>query len=394
MEKTKILFIYPSMILGGSTTSLLSVLNSIDYKKCDIDIIFYNEMGALYNALPKEVNILPFACKYSDIHKLHLRKLFSPQSCVSALRGRFLAECKKNHWIQDQFGSKDNVRFCRSIPKTYDIAISFLEFWPMYYLAQKISAKRKIAWIHTDCRKLDLEKKYEDRVFEKLETIVLISDECRNAFIECFPKWKEKAIVVENFVSQKFVRERANEKINFEIDKQCLNFVTTCRIDFESKGLDRAVKIVKRLKEEDCTKHFHWYIIGSGSDETKLKNLIEQWGLSNYITLLGRQINPFPYEKKCDVFFLPSYYEGKPVSVTEAQILGLVPIVTDYSSAKEQIYHMEDGIILKNDEEAIYQGVKEILNNSNIIVTLAKEVGKKSIESDGEIQLESLLNLS
>lgn len=392
LEKEEVLFIYPSMMLGGSTTSLLSILNSIDYKKYEVDILFYNEKGVLYDTLPKEINVLSFACKYSDMRILRLRKLCSLKSCVSALKGRILAGYRKNHWIIDQFGSKDNVRFCRVLSKTYDIAVSFLEFWPMYYLAEKVSAKRKIAWIHTDCVQLNLEKKYENRIFRELEKIVLISEECRNAFIKCFPEWKEKTVVVENFISKKLIMERAKEQINFEVDSQCLNFVTTCRIDFGSKGLDRAVRIVKRLNREGYTKYFRWYIIGTGSDEKKLEELIKESGLSEYVTLLGQQFNPFPYEIKCDVFFLPSRYEGKPLSVVEAQALGLVPVITDYSSAREQVCHMQDGIILENEEEAIFCGLKEILCKPEIISKLAEGVQRKCMESEGKKQWENLLH--
>ena len=109
------------------------------------------------------------------------------------------------------------------------------------------------------------------------------------------------------------------------------------------------------------------------------------------VTLLGQQNNPFPYEVKCDVFFLPSRFEGKPISVTEAQILGVVPIVTDYSSAKEQISHMQDGIILDNNEEAIYYGVKNVLCNPNIITKLSKSMQVKGLVNDGEQQWRELI---
>ena len=59
MKKKSILFIYPNMMLGGSTTSLLSLLNSIDYKKYTVDILFYNSRGQLAAYLPSEVTVLP-----------------------------------------------------------------------------------------------------------------------------------------------------------------------------------------------------------------------------------------------------------------------------------------------------------------------------------------------
>ena len=44
---------------------------------------------------------------------------------------------------------------CKDI--TYDLAISFLE--PHYIVANKVKAKRKIAWMHTDYSSIDLDVK-------------------------------------------------------------------------------------------------------------------------------------------------------------------------------------------------------------------------------------------
>lgn len=392
MAKKKILFIYPHMMLGGSTTSLLSVLNSMDYEQYETDIIFYNKEGELINSLPKEVRVLPLACKYPDKKSMYFQKICSWKSIWTTIKGKVWGIQKKNSWLSHQLGSQDNVRYCRQLEVHYDIAISYLEFWPLYYLAECVEADRKIAWIHTDYSKLDLLKKYENRALAKIDNIVLISQECRSKFLGCFPEWACKSMVVENFVSAKYIKEKAKETVDFKVADRCLKFVTTCRIDFESKGLDRALNVICRLKEEGYTKYFQWYIIGTGEDEERLKDLIDKRNVLDCVFFLGQQNNPFPYEIKCDVFFLPSRFEGKPIAVTEAQILGLVPIVTDYSSAKEQICHMQDGIILKNQEEAIYDGVKNVLCNPDIIKKLSQVIKEKKIVNNGEQQWRSLLN--
>ncbi len=59
--KKKILFVYDEMLIGGSTTSLLSILNSIDYDRFEVDLNLYYNKGALFDQIPKQVNILPQA---------------------------------------------------------------------------------------------------------------------------------------------------------------------------------------------------------------------------------------------------------------------------------------------------------------------------------------------
>ena len=380
------------MMMGGSTTSLLSVLNSIDYNIFNVDILFYERMGELANYLPKEVNILPFACKYLNIKKRYLHKLLSISSLKSAVYGRVLAKRAGNPWIRDQFGSRDNVRYCNAQKKEYDIAISYLEFWPMYYLAEKVSAKQKMAWIHTDYGKLNLIPKYENEIFKKLDKIVLISKDCRNIFVHCFPEWEKKAIVIENFISAELIKKQAEENVEFCADKEKINLITVCRIDFTSKGLDRAVKVVNRLVKAGLKERFHWYVIGDGSDYEKLEQLIDNNNLNESITLLGAKINPFPYERQCDIFFLPSYFEGKPLSITEAQVLGIVPVVTNYSSAREQIANGIDGLIVENNEADIFLGVKMLLEDPQKLQKLKEGLLSRSSDSGGLDQFQKLIN--
>ena len=391
MKKKSILFIYPNMMLGGSTTSLLSILNSIDYKKYTVDILFYNSRGQLAAYLPSEVTVLPFACRYTSTKAIHLRKAVSLKSWISVYRGRVLAKKEQNPWIADQYGSYDNVRYCRKLEKKYDIAISFLEFWPLYYLAEKVEAKRKIAWIHTDYAKLALEKDKEMQALEKLDKVVFISEDCKRDFLNLFSEEKEKAVVVENFLNERLIHTRSEEKVDFQTKESDINFITVCRIDFISKGLDRALDVLCQLQKEKQLEKFHWYIIGTGDDEEKLKMLIKKLELEEKVSLMGGKDNPFPYEKQCDVFFLPSNFEGKPMAVTEAQILGLVPVITDYSSAREQVKNRENGIILENSRNGIYEGLREILLHPEIIRELKEKVPKSSYVGNGKRQWLELL---
>ena len=64
--KKRILFIYPSMILGGSTTALLSLINNLDGDEYQIDLQLQKNAGPLFEEIPKHVNILPEAqnCLY------------------------------------------------------------------------------------------------------------------------------------------------------------------------------------------------------------------------------------------------------------------------------------------------------------------------------------------
>ena len=114
-----------------------------------------------------------------------------------------------------------------------------------------------------------------------------------------------------------------------------MKLVTVCRLSIHTKGLDRTILATKRLKEQGY--NFKWIIIDDGEDRELLEEMIEKESLKDRIFLIGQKKNPYPYMKQCDVFVMASRREGKPMAVTEAQILGLPIIVTNYSSAKEQV---------------------------------------------------------
>lgn len=96
--------------------------------------------------------------------------------------------------------------------------------------------------------------------------------------------------------------------------------------------------------------------------------------MENDIVLYGAKANPHPYVKQCDLFLLPSVFEGKPMAVTEAQMLGIPTAVTHYSSAPEQVTDKVNGLIMENCEEGIYEGLKYILDNPDVLKTWKKNI--------------------
>ena len=54
----RILFAYPGMSVGGSATSLLSILGSLDYSKYQVDLSLAFSGGELEGNIPQNVNLL------------------------------------------------------------------------------------------------------------------------------------------------------------------------------------------------------------------------------------------------------------------------------------------------------------------------------------------------
>ncbi|MEG2842582.1 MAG: glycosyltransferase [Ruthenibacterium sp.] len=387
MSLKKILFIYPEMFVGGSTTSLLSLFQVLNPDQYQMDLLLMHADGILDRAIPEYVNVLPCIFPQGKEYLPRMWKGRSPAALFRRIGIRAYSILLKRKLARMQLCNAYFMRFAGTLSEQYDVAISFLEGFPLYYLASnKVVASKKYAWIHTDYVKSQFAPILDKKYFANLDKIIFVADACVNNFVQAVPEFAAKAICIHNILDAQNIRDQAGESCeNMIVHPQNINFVTACRIDFSSKALDRAVQVLDRIKTEHQLTNFCWYIIGDGPDFSVLQQIIADCKLENQIILLGQKENPCPYIAQCNVFFLPSRYEGMPMSITEAQILGVVPLVTQYSSASEQINHGVDGIIVPNDEKGIYDGVVKILSSPEIVPRMQKALRQKNFGNEKTI---------
>lgn len=369
--KKKILIVYPEMIIGGTTTSLLSILAMFDPNKYEIDLQLQYNYGVLSAKIPHYINILPLALPRSHSFYKYI-KFFSPISLY-----RYLKSKLKSGLFRSQCMESDIVKFSYTNRKKYDVAISFMELWSLYYLVKKVNAKKKIAWIHADYLGAKLHIDYDKPYFDKIDNIVFVSKKCMDSFQHIAPDLSTKLVVVENILNQKTIRQRSLEPLSQKLEQKLdcdkrIKIISVCRVSFNDKGLDRGIYAMAKLKDLGLLDNIVWYIVGDGPDKDKLKGMISKYNLGNYIELLGAYTNPYNIESKCDIFFLPSRYEGKPMAVTEALMLGLVPLVSEYKSAHEQVKDKYDGIICENSNDGIFKGLEFVVKHLNFILTELK----------------------
>lgn len=382
------------MTAGGSTTSLLSFLSVLDYSKYSVDLqLFYK--GDLEDLIPSQVRILPYVfSEYSTL--LQKRKRNITSWCMFGM-GLFYDKFLRRSNVRTQIMGLDTARLCDDIDGNYDIAISFIENTPMYFTMKHVKAQKYIQWIHTDYRDAKLSTLIDNNYLERYNRIVLVSKPNKTNFDEIFPNYSSKSIVIENILSQSFVQKRASEHCLYalpQIEDKTIKLVTVCRIDFRSKGLDRAIEALNRLRKQSLINTgFVWYIIGDGPDYKELESMIKNHSLDDYVFLCGNHNNPLPLSKQCDVFFLPSRFEGKPMAVTEAMMLGLLPIVTEYSSASIQINNGVNGIIVNNSSTGIYEILRQIMLSFGDIIALKENVSKYNYSNTLEYKkIENILD--
>ena len=376
--KQRILIVYPHMAIGGSTTSLLSILNLIDYEKYDIDLLLGENKGELLGYIPSCVRHLDQALPSKTA--LKIKKTLNFEYLLARLKVK-----NKSINVQYQYLNYQNAKLSRKLNDSYDIAIAFLETYSCDYVADFVNAKKKIFWLHLDYLGAGFDKNFDYPIYKQFNNIVLVSEACKKNFDITFPEFASRSVVIENILSMQFMLNRSREACDLQIDSKYLNLISVCRIDFKHKGLDRGIEAIKFLR--DCgVNNVRWYIIGTGDDIEKLHLLIKDYQLEDRVFLLGAKVNPAPFIVKMGAFFLPSRYEGKPMAVTEAMMLGIPPIVAQYASASEQIENEQNGFILDNDQESINNGLLRICMNQNMIQKCRKELQKIDLSNISEME--------
>ena len=387
----KILISSFDMEVGGVERSLISMLNNFDYNNNEVDLMLYSHTGDFMSMLNERVNLLDEVEKYTTFRKgigqtlkegnlaLGVTRILSKLS--ASIKGK-VNKLSETGIYQMQLMWRYALPFLPKLDKEYDVAISYL--WPHYFVSEKVQAKRKIAWVHTDYSTIETDIDMDLKMWNKFDYIMAVSEECKNAFLKKYPSLENKVKVMENITSPEFIKKMAEEDIEEDIKSDnSFKLVSVARLS-HAKGIDNAVRVLKILHDKGFI-NIKWYVVGYGGDEDMIRNLIKENKLEGSFILLGKKINPYPYMKMADIYVQPSRYEGKAVTVGEAQILSKPVIITNYTTAKSQVRENIDGYICELSVDGIVSGIEELYKDKNLRFQLSQNCKKTNYSNRFEL---------
>lgn len=364
----KILFVMPSLDSGGAEKSLVNLLNIIDYKKYDIDLLLLKQEGLFLDQIPKEVNLLPLTDSLQYAYKIN-KSMFNSFSGMKLgmlrVMSTFVCKLFYKEKARQQRWIKYYKRYLPNLEGTYDVAVGFLEGDASYYVVDKVVANKKILWIHNDFNEIKKteEKSIYEEYFYKADNVVSISDKCVQILVQNFPHLKDKFLYLPNLTSSSLLKKMAVEYQVEEFQKNEFNILSIGRLT-KQKGYDLAIEALNILKNQYS--NVHWWIIGAGELEWQLKDQVKHRGLEKYITFLGLKENTYPYIKNCDLLVQSSRWEGKSVVLDEAKILAKPILATNYSTVSDQLKNKVEGLIVNIDEQSISDGIIYLIEHNQI----------------------------
>lgn len=346
---------------------LITILHKFDKTKYDISVlVFYIQDQTIMAHLPTWVQIINFDLDkdyYCGNNPTIVKKRLEAGKLLEA----FII-CLK--WLFKIGMVQTNMSFS-SIPileQKYDIAVCYHIFSPVMfkYVAQKVKANKKIAWIHNDFETTGYQIEKLKKYIDAYDELVSVSKKVKDEFVKQCPEFRDRAFVAYNILDKEEIQKKSILMIADPIfvETSAFKILTIGRFT-DQKGIDLAIEACKKLKENSIA--IRWYLIGWGPEEEKYRCLIKKYELENEFIILGRRDNPYPYIKKCDLYVQPSRHEAFSLALKEAKILCKPLLVTDFAGASEQITNNVNGMIVPvNDIDALFNGIAELVRNDYI----------------------------
>lgn len=337
MKKIKLLFLHFDLGNGGAENVLVNLLNSLDKSKYEITLRTVFSGGVNQERLDNSINYMP-------LFKCHAIK--GTSQLFKLLPSRFLHQL-----------------FVR---EHYDYEIAFLEEIPTRLLGivKKPYGTKRFAWFHNTVddhsfpyRVYRSGEEFQ-KVYSTMDKIAFVSNGSLKSFENTFniPTTKE---VVHNVCDFSLMIEKAQDVVNIQFDKKIINLCSVGRLCGQ-KGFHRLVKALGRICQEGNS-NWHLYLIGDGPEKEELWKTAFETGITEKITFLGFQNNPYKYVSKMDFFVCSSYKEGYSTAVTESIVVGTPILTTDCAGMDEILGDSQAGIIVENSQNGIENGLRSIL---------------------------------
>ena len=284
------------MNIGGVEKSLLSLLNTIDNTKYNVDLLLLEESGGFIGSIPDYVNVItcndysliseelnrpPLKVIQRNVKNKNIKHAFNLG--ISYLKTKFF-----NNY---SYYYKSVFKNTHKINKHYDVAIAYSSIigYLTWFVKYNIDADIYLGWIHFDISKLNFNHNLLLELHKKMDKIFVVSKEALDSFVKEFPELKSKCELRYNIIDAENIKKLANVSVD-DIEKvDSIKIMTLGRLSIE-KGQDIIPAIAKKLKDRKID--FKWYIIGNGVLKERINREIKSFGLENNVFLLGTKTNP------------------------------------------------------------------------------------------------------
>ena len=382
---TKVLFVVDEKMLGGVSIVLENILWSLDLNRYKVDIAVLHNRGECFTNLPDGVRLI-YGGSFFDSVSYPISQIIKMKDLRLLLNKIRLVFYMKTGLIKKRLIKERNKMGLEH----YDTEIAFKDGFTALFTAFG-NTKNKIHWLHYEYNLLNPNEKY-DRLFKealpKFNIIVAVS----KTVMDCFNKiyhLENKTKVISNLINTKKIKEMAGQlPENHEFSN---HFVSVGRLHHQ-KGYDILLNVISRLaKENKLPNNFKLDIFGDGPMKNELNHQLSELKIEEYVCFKGQTLNPFQYVKNADAFILSSRYEPFGLVIVESMSVGVPVLALSNAATSELIDDKENGLIVENSEQGLYEGLLYLIDNPSFVQNARKKL--KDYEYDNSSIVSSIENL-
>ena len=369
----KFLIYIPQLIFGGAEKVLVSFANDLVRRGHQVEVLELYEKGLLRPQFDSRVTFDAICSKaYTEKYYASLQQVKEKPWLVGKLAFSKVVGYRR---YAEKLAAK------RYAGRRFDAAINYLEIESPAFLLEHVQAERYLQWIHIDVANLEQPEELDHHlpVWQRMDDIVCVSRGAMERFTERYPTLKEKTHLIYNFYDEELIRAKSRE--HCELPGQRPALLSVGRMVEQKKYL-RFLDVLSQLRREGYA--FSWHVLGEGGQRAELEEKRRALGLEDCVFFHGLTDNPYKYMKNCDLFVLPSGWEGFPTVTVEAKVLGCPVLATDVAGVGEQMTHGETGWIVENEEQAICEGLRRLLSDPPLREKLRSSAGMSAVCSNEE----------
>ena len=316
LKSRRLIFIIHNLQLGGAETALYELLKRLAAKNYEIALVTILKEGSL---TPKFNRIVPI---YAVIRSTWLINLIPRFLFGGVIKRLYTRVCNVRSFLDKNLN-----------PTESDVILLCSDGYLIEKIANYATPCKKIAWIHTDILKHNKYSiAYVKKHYSIFDHIIFVSATQMEIATNEWAKGLRKSLV-RNILREQELKDAINLEKNYAPKK--VKIVTCARLE-KVKNLDFLIESFSIAKSVDPALRLQ--IIGDGSQKSSLKAKAKSLNLED-VEFLGAIDNPLNVIRDADLFVSTSLYEGNPITVSEASLLGVttlfpnhLPIDTDFQN--------------------------------------------------------------
>lgn len=366
--KKRVLFLIDSLTCGGAEKSLISLLPLLDYSQIDVDLLMFKRGGVFEKYVPQQVRVISHRLYGSGFVDQLSQRLH--QMCFS-WNLRF---GKKRHGAETHWRAMHQA--VMPLERQYDVAIAYQQGMPTFFLATKVNAAKKVAWINADVLAAGYDMDYCKQFYDKMDAVVAVSQKLFDLLSVRASWMQDKLHCVYDIINPEVVRTLAQEQVtDMNPVGDALSIVTVGRLTKPKNHL-LALDAAHILKDNGLD--FVWYFVGEGEMRTAIEQRIADLGLADNVILLGLKENPYPYMAKADVYVQTSAFEGFGMTIAEAKMLQRPVVSTNFDVIHDQIVDHQNGLIADMTPQSVAEKILELIADEELRGSISKSLANET----------------